>query len=450
MKVRIAAALGLLLVGRTAVAQDPVPAGDEFQVNTYTTGSQREAAVAVDAQGNFVVVWDSDGSDGTDTHGRSIQGQLYDTSGTPVGGQFQVNAYTLNNQQRPAVAVEPQGNFVVVWESIGSYGSDTDFNYSIQGQRYASSGAPVGGQFQVNSYTTGTQSYPAVAVEPQGNFVVVWDSDGSGGSDTDADDSVQAQRYDSSGAPVGGEFQVNSYTTFHQNQPSVAVEAQGNFVVVWNSWGSYGTDTSLYSIQAQRYDASGTPLGGEFQVNSYTTSRQSGAAVAVEPQGNFVVVWQSYGSGGTDTSYASIQAQRFNASGVPIGGQFQVNSYTTSSQGVPSIAQESNGNFVVVWQSRGSYGTDTSYNSIQAQRYDPDGAPGGGEFQVNSYTTSWQLSPAVAVEPQGNFVVVWDSDGSDGTDTSSYSVQAQRYSEGFIFDDGFESGDTSAWSSTVQ
>ena len=439
-----------LMIGISVQAQEPEPAGEEFQINTYATGAQREAALAADTEGNFVVVWDSDGSDGTDTHGRSIQGQLYDASGTPVGGQFQVNSYTLNNQQRPAVAVEPQGGFVVVWESIGSYGSDTEFNYSIQAQRYDSSGTPVGGQFQVNSYTTGTQGYPAVAVEPQGNFVVVWDSEGSSGSDTNANDSVQAQRYDSSGAPVGGEFQVNSYTTFHQNRPSVAVEAQGNFVVVWNSWGSYGTDTSLYSIQAQRYDASGTPLGGEFQVNSYTTSRQSGAAVAVEPQGNFVVVWQSYGSGGTDTSYASIQAQRFNASGVLIGGQFQVNAYTTNRQNSPAVAVEPQGNFVVVWQSYGSGGTDTSGYSTHAQRHDASGTPLGGEFQVNAYTPNWQIRPAVAAGAPSNFMVVWDSDGSDGTDNDASSIQGQRYSSGaVIFSDDFESGDTSSWSSTV-
>ena len=75
--------------------------------------------------------------------------------------------------------------------------------------------------------------------------------------------------------PVGSEFQVNSYTTGHQGPGRVATDSQGNFVVVWTSYGSSGTDTDLSSIQAQRYDASGTPEGGQFQVNSYTTYYQS-------------------------------------------------------------------------------------------------------------------------------------------------------------------------------
>ena len=73
----------------------------------------------------------------------------------------------------------------------------------------------------------------------------------------------------------GGEFQVNSYTTSYQCDPAVAADAAGNFVVVWQSYGSAGTDTSERSIQAQRYDGAGRPQGGQFQVNSYTTGYQT-------------------------------------------------------------------------------------------------------------------------------------------------------------------------------
>ncbi|MGB5173254.1 MAG: hypothetical protein WBQ30_00795, partial [Thermoanaerobaculia bacterium] len=145
----------------------------------------------------------------------------------------------------------------------------------LAGSTQAQAPDPIGEEFQVNSYTTSWQVYPAVAVEPQGDFVVVWMSDGSYGTDTSGY-SIQAQRYGANGAPVGGEFQVNAYTTGGQVGPAVAVDPQGNFVVVWTSDGSYGTDTSPFSIQGQRYDASGAPVGGEFQVNAYTTSAQTG------------------------------------------------------------------------------------------------------------------------------------------------------------------------------
>ncbi|MGB5341690.1 MAG: hypothetical protein WBP67_06320 [Thermoanaerobaculia bacterium] len=303
--------MSLGLAGSTQ-AQAPDPIGEEFQVNSYTTSWQVYPAVAVEPQGDFVVVWMSDGSYGTDTSGYSIQAQRYGANGAPVGGEFQVNAYTTNFQGTPAVAVEPQGDFVVVWESDGSYGTDTSSS-SIQGQLYGANGAPVGDQFQVNTYTTSSQRRPAVAADAQGGFVVVWRSNGSHGTDT-SDWSIQGQRYDSGGAPVGGEFQVNAYTTSSQLNPSVAVEPQGDFVVVWTSYGSYGTDSSGESIQGQRYDSGGAPMGGQFQVNAYTTTSQRRPAVAVGADGDFVVVWDSGGSFGTDNSSRSIQGQRFSVS----------------------------------------------------------------------------------------------------------------------------------------
>ena len=159
----------------------------------------------------------------------------------------QVNSYTTSNQRLSSVALDADGDFVVVWHSNGSGGSDSSLN-SIQGQRYASDGSTVGNEFQVNSYTTSTQRFPSVALDADGDFVVVWQSSGSGGSDSSSY-SVQGQRYASDGSTVGNEFQVNSYTTSSQAYPSVALDADGDFVVVWDSYGSGGSDSSAFSVQ---------------------------------------------------------------------------------------------------------------------------------------------------------------------------------------------------------
>ena len=136
-RVGLAAALllanGLLAQGAPA---QPIPLGPETQVNTYTTSMQVFPDVATDPLGNAVVVWQSLGSSGTDPQGFSIQGQRLDAVGAPIGGEFQVNSYTLNSQYRPSVAVWPDGSFVVVWESYGSAGTDTS-RRSIQAQRFA-------------------------------------------------------------------------------------------------------------------------------------------------------------------------------------------------------------------------------------------------------------------------------------------------------------------------
>ncbi len=421
------------------------PNGPEFQVNSDTLGYQYHPAVASDATGNFVVVWQSDSSNGTDSSDTSVQGQRYASSGAPIGDEFQVNSFTTSAQGRPAVASDADGNFIVVWRSYsGSVGDDSD-DWSVQGQRYASSGAPIGVEFQVNSYTTSGQSYAAVASDAAGNFVVVWQSYGSAGDDS-SDWSVQGQRYASSGAEIGGQFQVNSYTTNVQHSPAVASDANGNFVVAWASWGSNGTDKDFYSVQGQRYASNGDAIGDEFQVNSYTTNVQHSPAVASDATGNFVVAWKSKGSNGTDYDACSVQGQRYASNGAEIGDEFQVNSYTTGGQYAPAVASDATGNFVVAWESYGSNNSDNDGYSIQGQRYASSGTKIGDEFQVNSYTADYQIAPAIASDATGNFVVAWQSYGSAGDDSSYYSIQGQRYDA--LFRDGFESNDTSRWSVT--
>jgi len=418
-----ASALGFAAL--PAGAQAPV--GGEFQVNTYTTGVQYYPAVAADADGDFVVVWTSHGSSGTDTDGYSIQGQRYSANGSTQGGEFQVNTYTTDTQYLyPSVAADADGDFVVVWTSRGSSGTDTH-SFSIQGQRYASNGSAQGAQFQVNTYTTASQSVPAVAADADGDFVVVWNSIGSPGTDTSGF-SIQGQRYTSNGSTQGAQFQLNTYTTGFQFVRSVAADADGDFVVVWESNASFGTDTSFDSIQAQRYASDGSTLGSQFQVNTYTTSGQGSPSVTAEADGDFVVVWMSYGSFGTDASYVSIQGQRYTSNGSAQGAQFQVNTYTTNKQWLPSAAADADGDFVVAWHSYGSSGTDTSDYSIQGQRYASDGSTQGGEFQINTYTTDDQMEAAVAVDTNGDFVVLWQSNASSGTDTSGFSIHGQRYS----------------------
>jgi hypothetical protein len=90
-----------------------VPVGAEFQVNSFTVGLQAFSGVANDADGDFVVTWHSNLQDGA---GRGIFAQRFASSGTPAGGEFKVNTYTRYNQYFPVVAMDSDGDFVVVWE----------------------------------------------------------------------------------------------------------------------------------------------------------------------------------------------------------------------------------------------------------------------------------------------------------------------------------------------
>ena len=381
------------------------PVGPEFRVNTYTTGRQTLPAAASDAGGDLVVVWHGTES-GPNDYG--IFAQRYAVTGAPLGGEFHVNSYTTQQQRYPSVASDAAGNFVVVWQSIGQ-GND----YWVIAQRYASTGAPLGPQFRVNTFTLANKKYPAVASDPGGNFVVAWMSYYQDGF---FDWGIYAQRFASTGAPIGGEFRVNTFIPGNQGRPSVASDAAGNFVVVWQS---YQQDGSFYGVFGQRYASTGAPLGGEFRVNTLVPGFQWHAKVASDAAGNFVVAW--------DTSLGTFDllAQRFAATGAPLGGEFRVNTDTTNFVVLPSVTADAAGNFVIVWQD-GPTSPDGSGYGVFGQRYASTGAPLGGEFRVNTYTTHNQRFPSVAADSTGRFVVVWESYLQEGQPNGG--IFGQRYS----------------------
>jgi hypothetical protein len=298
-----------------AAASAQTPAGPEFQVNTYTTGMQNRVRPAMARNGDFVAVWASSYQDGDQ---QGIFGQQFAASGAPRGGEFAVNTYTTGSQGAAAVAAGPRGDFVVVWVSVED-GSGT----SIRGRRFESSGGALGGAFAVNDFTTNYQQQPRVGRAPDGRFVVTWASPSDGSAF-----GIAGRRFDAAGSPVGGEFVVNTYTTGDQQAPDVAVEANGGFVVVWEDR-SGDRDGSLHAVFGQRFDASGNRLGSEFQVNTYTTGRQVKPSISVSPAGGFVVTWTS--EPGDGSGYAMF-ARLFDGTGSPAGGDFVVNTATTGSQ----------------------------------------------------------------------------------------------------------------------
>jgi hypothetical protein len=422
---RLLLALGCLGTVLAGNGWAQVPLGPEFQVNSYTTNTQNLPAIASDSTGNFVVVWYSLGQDGDQS---GIYARKYLASGAPLGSsEFRVNAFTTSSQTSPYVASDAAGGMAVVWQSIGQDGDGV----GIFARRYDSSGLP-GSELQVNTYTTSGQLQSTVASDAAGNFVVAWSSYLEDGSLS----GILGRRFNASGVAQGGEFVVNSYTTGVQIYPAAAADAAGDFVVAWQSYRD-GDGTS--GIFARRYNAAGVAQGGEFRVGSYVTGLQFQASVSMAPDGAFLVVWASYEE---DGSGLGVYGQRYSAAGVAQGSEFRVNQYTTGDQFAPRVSMGSNGDFVVTWTGD----VDGGGYSISARAFSATGAPKGSDFPVNVFTTGDQKYSAVTVQPDGRFVVAWMSTGQDG---SGGGVFGRRFADDLIFRDDFESGTLSAWSSAA-
>jgi len=336
----------------------------------------------------------------------------------PLFGDQQVNTYVAADQEVPRVATLEGANagaYVVVWRSNGEDGS----GWGVFGQRYTAAGVPDGTEFQINSLSAGAQQDPQVAALSGGGFVVTWYSEGQDGSSG----GVYAQRYGVDGNPAGTEFRANTTTTSTQTHGAVLGLAGGGFII---TWASQSQDTSGYGVFGQRYDAAGAAVGVEFQLNTYLPNDQYTPAMAAlrdDPstagtdETGFVAVWISNGQ---DGSGWGVYGQRFDAAGAKVGTEFKVNTTTTGSQYYTDVATLANGDFVVVWDDDGT-------NTVRGQRFTAGGATVGGEFAVNNtdFPSNYGRSPHIAALGNGGFVISWDGTGS--IIEGGYGVYAQQY-----------------------
>ncbi|HVT87869.1 MAG TPA: dockerin type I domain-containing protein [Tepidisphaeraceae bacterium] len=387
------------------------PQDSEFQVNVFTTDQQSHPAIAMDSGSHFVIAWQSENQD-SDSFG--IYGRLYDGSGTPQTGDFQVNTYTTGSQQDAKVGMDSNGNFVVVWTSYGQ-----DLNQTIRAQRFDSTGAPKGLELRIDSSTTDSSRTPSVAMNSNGGFAVTWVTDDRDGNGT----GIFGRFFSDKGATRGSEFQVNEFTIGNQFEVAVAGDSIGNIGIVWSSNTQDGDGLGIYGKRIHR--PADVPLSGGVaqQVNTFTPGNQINPAVAMDADGEYVITWYSYNQSGEIGT--GIYAQRYNASGVAVGGEIHVNTFTTGNQFLPTVAMDHDHGFVIVWNTSGQSGTpDTA--GIYARRFDNNGnALDTHEFLINATTANTQSQPAIAMDSHGDYVVAWRSLNQDG---SGYGIYGRQYS----------------------
>jgi hypothetical protein len=225
-------------------------------------------------------------------------------------------------------------------------------------------------EFVVNEHEPAHQSHPKVAATASGRFAVVWDASAEGAS------GIFSRIFDTQGVSLGPDVNLAPQTA---QFPAIASDAAGNFVVVWEIGGN---------IFGQRLNASGLPQGPVITIKTSTAQSSARPAVGADAAGNFVVVWE-------DEDTDDIEGRRFNAAGMPLGPEFQVDTAQDLSRDA-SISMQASGEFVVGWNG-GSFDIPT------ARRFDASGAPLGDSFVVWD-GPGFHLTVQVAHGPNGDFV----------------------------------------------
>lgn len=239
-------------------------------VNESVDGFQINPSITNLRSGGYVIVWESEGTDGS-SYG--VYGQRYMTDGTKYGSNFKVNIETTNQQTNPHVAsrnIKNSDNFIVVWadSSVG--------NYDIYGQIYQNGIAIYSSDIIINNGDTDqsrTQLYPRAVGLANGSYVVVWGSDDT--SDGANNYNIYGKIVDSNGnvgSLINGGNPVNETTDRSQNFPYVAAlsdrdpHVPGGFVVAFMN--EFSSDDDRYNIVFRVFQADGTAYGSQVLVTS--------------------------------------------------------------------------------------------------------------------------------------------------------------------------------------
>jgi hypothetical protein len=302
-------------------------------IETDNAGDASSPQVAVDPNGNAVAVWHQ--SDGTRTN-------IWANRFTPSAGWGAAEPIETDNAggaSSAQVAVDPNGNAVAVWHQSDG----TRFN--IWANRFTPT-AGWGAAELIETDNAGTAMFPQVAVDPNGNAIVVWyQSDGTRFN-------IWANRFTPTTGWGPAEL-IETDNAGDASSPQVAVDPNGNAVAVW-----YQSDGTRTNIWANRFTPTAS-WGPAELIETDGAANASWAQVALDPNGNAVAVWTQ-----SDGTRDNIWANRFTPT-AGWGAAELVEADNAGDAWEPQVAVDPNGNAVAVW-----YQSDGTRFNVWANRFE--------------------------------------------------------------------------------
>ena len=358
------------------------------------TGPVDEPQVAVDASGDAVYVWKI--SEGTLCSGGPCERiQTRSRSAAGVLSPVQTISTQGQSQSLPHVAVDANGDAWFVWQH---------FDGTIERiQTRSRSAAGVWTGTATVSPPGGSAEFPQVAVDPSGN--AVYTSQYVDGTHC----RLQARTVSLAG--TRSSTQTLSTTGQDALYPQVAVDGNSNAVFAWQRF-----DGSNQRIQARVRSAAG--ILSATQTLSAAGQTAGSARVAVDPNGNAFFAWER-----SDGTVDRIQTRARSAAGTL--SSTQTLSAAGKNANDPRVAVDRGGNAVLLWQR-----FDGILNRVQGRARSAAGALSPTQT-LGDTGTSIPLGAQIAVDPQGNAVVVWEH--REGTAVCCTRVEARvRLADGTL------------------
>ncbi len=308
-------------------AASGVPIGDEFVVNSNQTATQELPKVAARADGGYSVIWQASapGATAPDQSGFSVRMASFNTNGTLVGVEQQVNVTEAGDQNTPALAALTDGRMIAAWSSFD--GTKT----VLHGRLIGTDGTPAGGEIAISTSAAYDHSGVKLAGLADGGFAAAWRADPL--SDPLLEAGLFLRLFGADGSARTGEVPIASDQI--ETEVVVAQLTGGDIVAVWTSGSGF---PPTFILRGRVFDKDGAPKGEPFPVADWTSPFGEGGLggdqndPAIQPlaDGGFAVAWTT--SGFADDSPVSVVMQAFDATGAPSGDIVRVNVPTAGSQ----------------------------------------------------------------------------------------------------------------------
>jgi hypothetical protein len=310
---------------------------------------------------------------------------------TSAGGDLPVNVRTSLNQANPAIAIQPGGNFIIVWQSYYQNKSN-----EIRARLFSNDGIALTGELEINQTQPGNQKEPAVAADANGNFIILWQGPGDDGND------IWCRKFDANGLPDTNEFIVNINKTDEQLNPEIAINNFGRYIIVWES--KSVPHPGAEAICGRIFDNDGSGIGGELVLSDGNDIFRS-PAVALSNDAKAVVVWLR------DSATQEVRRRQFPADGnAPVNLSVKVNDPPNfNSLTRPAIAMDSEGNYVIAWD--GNH-TDHDQDDIYLKPFHSTG-DNNLQYQVNVGNDGAQRNPVMILYDDHELLVLWEGDSGD-------------------------------------
>jgi len=183
------------------------------------------------------------------------------------------------------IAINNEGNFIVVWSDE----IDDHSGRAVNGKIFNLDGSPATGKFIINERDPNSGREPSVDINDEGDFAVVWH-----GGDLH-EDMLYYRAYNASGQPTSPAQPVNEQPYYFCDSGHVVMLSDGRFMIVWNEI-KQKEDTE--NVMAQLYDLDGEPIGDRILLHHEFENFIRISRVAKNDADEFLIAWDQFSSPG--------------------------------------------------------------------------------------------------------------------------------------------------------